>query len=327
MTRKKRTSLKHQAKSAIYGCHKPRMDKHSHKKSVALEEGHNNGTHKIFSYASRKSMISFVDHAMPFIKENNPQIKFVREITVTEWNQFLMSKTKECSTATLHNYASLIRKLEQCFAHYYGCQVNWTKGLIVPKSEKTPNGNRLRDKQIELDDYKKCLAHATRPGTTNKAYIAWELTFRFGCRVSGDADVTVGDIHFDKPGKYGHGQLHVREKGGRSRFIDIRTANDKEFLQNLAEGKSTDEHLVGIKADSINKTLNRTLKALGLKSKYPETSVHALRKLYAQNCWDENRKTGMSYKDNVAYMNSQLGHGANRDVQLLQKYVTGLEKY
>lgn len=327
MTKKHRTSLRHQAKSAIYGCHKPGMDKHSHKKSVALEGCHNSGGHKIFSYASRKDLLSLADQALPFIKENNPHIKFVREVTVENWNQFLSSKAKVCSSASLQYYAALIRKLERCITHYFGCQLNWTNGLIVPKSEKTPNGNILRDRQIELEDYKKCLAYATRPGTTNKAHIAWVLTVRFGCRVSGDADVTVGDVRFNRPGNYGFGQLHVCEKGGRSRYIDIRTANDREFLEGLIAGKSVDEHIVGIKADSINKTLNRTLKALDMKCKYPNTSAHALRKLYAQTCWDENRKAGMSYSKNVAYLNSQLGHGAHRDVQLLRKYVTKLEKY
>ena len=117
------------------------------------------------------------------------------------------------------------------------------------------------------------------------------------------------------------------EKGGRKRTIDIRTADDREFLENLAKGKPPGTPLVGIRTDAINKALNRAMKELGMKSKYPNTSVHGLRKLYAQRCWDDNRKNGMSYKDNVAYLNLQLGHSASRGLQVLSIYVERMEKY
>lgn len=110
-------------------------------------------------------------------------------------------------------------------------------------------------------------------------------------------------------------------------MVDIRSKDDRDFLERLIEGKEPNERLVGIKEDSINKALNRALTALGIKDWYPKTSTHGLRKLYAGKCWDENRANGMSYMQNVEEVNRQLGHGIRRNVRLLKAYVTHLEKY
>jgi len=181
--------------------------------------------------------------------------------------------------------------------------------------------------QIEQHDYEKCLAYATRPGKSSKAVIAWQIAVRFGPRVSGCESVTVGDVRLDLKGRHGYGKIRFCEKGKRERLVDIRTENDRKFLEDLIRGKSPDEQLVGITEGAINKALNRTLGALSLKSKYPQTSVHGLRKLYAGRCWDDNRASGMSYMDNVMYVNFQLGHDVLRNVRLLKIYVPHLEKY
>ena len=320
-------SLRHQGKSAVYGCFKPGMSKHSD--MIATKSGGRflELTHKIYSFKNRNALLNIVNQGMPFIKERYPHIRFVRDIPVGAWSEFLESKEATCSTATINGYATRIRKLARCISHHFNCSVDWTKGLTVPTSEITPDGRRLRDKQIELEDYLSCMAYATRPGTSSKAPIAWELSARFGPRVSGASKATVSDVYLGDEGMFGLGQLHVNEKGGRDRMIDVRTLEDREFLENLVRGKTPDTLLVGITAGAVNKALNRTMEALGMKDKYPETRVHGLRKLYAQRCWDDNRRNGMSYKDNVAYVNLQLGHSATRDTKVLRVYVTTFEVY
>ena len=320
-------SLTNQGNTAIYRSYKPGMDKHSDMKLTESGGRYLEDTHKIYSHKSRDALLGFVAQAMPFIKARNPHIRLIKDIPVSEWNEFLSSKSATCSTASLKNYAKTIRKLERCVNYHFYCKVDWTTGLVVPNSEKTPNGERLRDKQIELEDYEACLAHATKPGKRSRAPIGWEITRRFGPRVSGDESLTVRDVRLDKKGRFGFGQLHVCEKGGRHRMIDIRTADDREFLEKCIAGKKPDDPLVGIKADAINRAMNRTMKALGMKEKYEDTSVHGLRKLFAQSCWDSNRENGVSYKENVSYLNLQLGHSASRDVALLRVYVCNLEKY
>jgi hypothetical protein len=86
-------------------------------------------------------------------------------------------------------------------------------------------------------------------------------------------------------------------------------------------GKEPGDQLVGIDKGSINKVLNRTMTSLGLKSKYPKTGEHSIRKLYAQTCWDNCRSRGMSVKQAKAYANEQLGHIQKHDDALLYIYV------
>jgi len=206
--------------------------------------------------------------------------------------------------------------------------VEWIdKRVIVPKSGKTRKNERLRDMQIEVEDYEKCLAYATRPGAKSPAYIGWELSVRFGPRISGTGSVRVRDVRLDLNGKFGFGKIVFCEKGNRTRFTDVRSEDDRKFLEELIRGRAPDELLVGITDTAINKALNRTLHALGLKHKYPQTSVHGLRKLFAGRCWDENRANKVSYYDNVEDVNFRLGHGILRNVKLLKVYVPHLEKY
>jgi len=181
--------------------------------------------------------------------------------------------------------------------------------------------------QIEQEDYDKCIAYTTRNAKGGKAPFAWELSYRFGPRVSGCARITAEDVYLDVNGRFGFGQIRFCEKGNRERMVDIRTVEDRDFIENLIKANSKGEPLIGIKDGSINRALNRTLTALGLKSKYPKTSIHGLRKLYAGRCWDDNCANGLTYMENVMYVNKQLGHGVLRNVRLLKVYVTHMEKY
>jgi len=240
-----------------------------------------------------------------------------------------MSKAQHNSTASLTGYASKMRSIGRFVnRHFKSANVEWIdERVVVPKSGKTTNGERLRDMQIEQEDYEKCLAHATRPGTRGRSHIAFELSYRFGPRVSGCETTKVRDVMLDQKGQFGYGEIRFKEKGNRIRLVDIRTEDDRKFLENLIRGRNPEEALVGIKEGSINKALNRTLTEIGLKSKYPYTSIHGLRKCFTSRCWDSNRRNGVSYMDNVEDCNFQLGHGIRRNVRLLKVYVAHMEKY
>ena len=85
-------------------------------------------------------------------------------------------------------------------------------------------------------------------------------------------------------------------------------------------GKGREEKLVGIKSDSINQHLNRVMRGLGIKKKYPETNIHSIRKLKAQELWDEMRGKGCSKKEAMYKVSKYLGHGKNR-YDIINTYV------
>lgn len=316
-------NLRHQAKNAVRVSFSPGMDKHAMK--VKSENGNLSlpETHHIFSVSQRKVLMETASQAMNYVQEHHPDIKWVRDVKVEHLNEFLATKT-DCTTASISDYASRIRKLERCINHCYGLKLDWHTGLIVPKSVKTPKDERVRTQQMEREDYEKILDYATKPGKTSLAPTAWELSARYGLRVEGASKIRVSNVHLERPGKWGFGQIDIVEKGKRHRDIDIMSADDRNYIAALIDGKSPNNLLVGVGKDAINKALNRTMKALNLKEKYPETGEHSLRKLYAQTCWDHCRKAGMTKKEAIRYVNQQLGHGQDRDSRLLALYVRNM---
>jgi len=329
MARGKVRNLVHQIESAIYSRYKPGVDKDS-----LMIKGKKGGKHLpegidiVFCIKSRNAYLDVGRMAMRYIMEHYPDIRYVKDVPVDAVNEFLVSKAPNNSTAALIGYASKMRSNGR-FVNKFFRTANVDlidKRVIVPKSGKTTKNERLWDMQIEREDYERCLAYATRPGTRRRAHIGWELSVRFGPRASGCGSVKVSDVRLDLKGRFGFGRIRFCEKGKRLRLVAVRTEDDRKLLEDLSRGRDPDELLVGITDDAINKALNRTLKALGLKSKYPYTSIHGLRKLFAGRCWDANRAE-LSYMENVMDVNKQLGHGVLRNVKLLRVYVPHLEKY
>jgi hypothetical protein len=277
-------------------------------------------THIVFSYAQKTAIISFAEQSMRFIKKQHPDIRRVSSVTVAHWNEFMESKASVCSTATLSQYATKIRKLSRCVNHCYNISTDWATGLHVPKSNKTPDGKPLRVQQMERGDFDAIIGYIYASGLKTRAVYAWELTARFGLRVSGTENILARNVHLGNPGRWGFGQLDIIEKGGRQRYIDVMRADDRAFLERLIAGKRPDDHLVGITRGAINRELNRVMVKLDLKHKYPVTGEHSIRKLYAQTCWDFCLAKGMSPKKTFEHVNVQLGHSKTRK-ELLRLYV------
>jgi len=310
-----------QTKHAIIQCCTFGADKHAMKTKSKSGKRHLDNTWHIFSYAQRKELIELASQGMRFIKAAQPEIRLVRDVLVEHWNEFLETKAETCSTSTLEQYCSRIRKIGRCINHYYHANVDWHSKLRAPTSLTTPYGEEQRVQQMTREDFDALIKWAQRPGAKSRAYIGWELSARFGYRVAGAASARVNDVHLERKGHFGFGQVHIVEKGNRERDVDIKTMEDRLFLEKLIEGKALEEKLVGIAAGSINRQMHRGMEALGIKDKYPLTAEHSIRKLYAQELWNQCRSEGMSRQDCIRYCNVQLGHSQTRNIELLTRYV------
>ncbi|WP_187119320.1 tyrosine-type recombinase/integrase [Clostridium polynesiense] len=253
------------------------MDKHA-----AKHNGQSMGI--ICSFNEKRSLQEVAYQFKDYMKDNYPHIKMLKDVKSDHWQAFLNEKSKTCSTATLKNYVSRIHKIEHLCRNKFRITSNWRNEILTPQSKKTPTGDKLRIQTMGKEDLEKVLDYGYKH-CTSKAIPAIELCYRFGLRDAETSRLTVDCVDFDKA------QLRVVGKGGRCRYLEIKK-DDVKILKTLCVGKINKDKLIEIKADSINQQLNRILKKLNLKNKYPLTGIHAIRKLRAQELWDEKRKQG-----------------------------------
>lgn len=300
-------NIKFQFKNAIEKSFKPGMDKHSMKKSEGLGKG------RIFSYADRKNLIDFSANFANYLKENNPEIKLIKQIRAEHIQGFFYSK-QDCTTATLEQYKSKFNKLEILVNREYLIKANFSTGYVVPESKKTVNKEVLRAISMPREEYNK-LVNVTS-NRRSPAKIGIELAGRFGLRVSEITKLQYRDINLKK------GFVHIdKSKGGLTRDIYFREEH-RPFLEQLKGVRDDNARIVPIQEGSVNTFLRRSLETIGLKEKYcnATTGIHSIRKMCAQKEFDKYRKEGYTRDDSLVKVSNFLGHGDKREV-LMEKYI------
>lgn len=293
----KKPNLGYQMSSAINDAFRPGMDKHSIKQTEGSD-------HRIYSYASRDDMISFSKNFAHYMKENFPQIKQVKEITIEHINSFLASR-KNVTEKTIRHDTSCFNKLQLvCSRKFNLSELDWKSGRVVPHLEK----ERIRDavfsdKQINmLKDY-----FATKTDSYGK--IAFNIAFRTSCRVSEIAKLQARDL---KVLPDGTGLLAIVDaKGKRSREITL-TSGDVAFFKSVIGDKVGNERLVPLRPNSINQYLHRACVKLGFTNiTTAKTGYHSLRKATIRHFYlDQINIVGEKRARELSML--RLGHSANR---------------
>lgn len=295
-------NLKHQFIHAIEDNFKEGMDKHSMKANGQRNDG------KIFSYSDRKNLIDVACNFSNYMKENYMDIKMVKDIKVEHIQSFLNQKSNECSNATLKQYESKFNKLEKIINNTYKANADF-KGFKVPLSKEN---SKIRNTSMSQNDFKKLEKYFDSSRSSGK--IAIQLTARVGLRVSECVKLQGRDINIKK------NIIHVSDgKGGRDRDIPIRS-EDRNYFMNLKANISDFERVCPVRQDSINKSLDRGMKAIGIRNKYNNTSIHCIRKMYAQKEYDRCRVEGKTIKESLQDVSILLGHGKER-IELMRQYV------
>ncbi len=305
-----RRNLKWQFKNAIEVNFKEKMDKHSIKKS-----GEMNGI-RIFSYAERKNLINLSSQLASFAKQNY-NLNFVKDINSTHIQAFLNEKAKECSQNTLNQYESRIKKLERLVNATYSKANADYSGFVVPKSQKGAKGKR--DKSMSEEDFLK-LRKAFK-GSNSCGRIAIEIARIAGLRVEEISSLRANDIDLFSE-KFG-GIKVINGKGGRERYVKIQNEADYRILESIWSWHKYDERICPSNPDSINKSVRRFMKKAEIDKKYENTTIHAIRKMFAQNQYDYYRNQGFNQKEALDKVSDMLGHGENRD-KLMEKYVKNI---
>jgi len=291
-------------------------DKHALKLEGALAD-----SALIFGYSTLYNLLDFAYGFCRWMAAHEHRVDFIKEIPVEVWNEFLEDKGQHVGLITLKNYASRIRTWEKIVNAAFGVNVKWSKELALPHRLNAEEKEIQRIEQMQREDFGLIMAYTRESQSKSHAVAALELSARFGLRVEGASRIKSQNVHLDANGLWGFGTIDITEKGNRRRTIDIKCQDDRSFIARMIAGKGPDERLVPIQKDSVNKFLYRVMTKVGIKDSYPETSIHSIRKMYAQETWDNYRKKGYSWDQALRYVNRQLGHGEERNKQLLGVYV------
>lgn len=292
----KRANLGYQFSSAIESCCRFGADKHSIKSSEESD-------YRIFSYAARKDLISFSKNFSHYMKENFPEIKQVRQITVKHINSFLDSR-KGITDKTIRHDVSCINKLELVCSKKFNIELDWRNSRVVPKMEKEKIRDAVfSDKQILM------LREHFENKRESYGKIAFEIGLRTSCRVSEIVKLQVRDVKFDSDEK---GTLSIVDaKGKRSRNIEL-NKSDINFFKDIIKDKKDKDRLVPLRANSVNQYLHRACKKLGFTNILnAKTGYHSLRKASIRQFYKEHLNEEGEKKCKEHCM-QRLGHSASR---------------
>ena len=135
------------------------------------------------------------------------------------------------------------------------------------------------------------------------------LARNFGTRKGSITKFEVRDVDLE------HNLFTVyRDKGGRTRKLPIETEEQRELLKRLIAGKGPHDKLIQLKDGSVNKSLHRAMERSGVCQNLldAKAGIHSIRKLVAQERYDQNKEAGLSKKDAAGDVSEYLGHGRDR---------------
>ena len=312
-------TLKQQFRLASEFRFREHVDKHALKREGKLKD-----CAFIFGYSTLYNLRDFAYSFCKWLEKTDRRYPFVKDIPVEDWNEFLEYKSNFVGAITLKNYESRIRTWEKIINAAFNTDIRWSKDLVRPYILSAEEEEIKRIQQMQPEDYELIMDYIWESGSKSKAIPALKLSRMFGLRVEGTVRIKVCNVHLDVKGLWGFGTVDITEKGKKRRIIDIKSEDDRNFIERLIEGKLPEDRLVPLQKGSVNKFLNRVMGDVGIKEKYPETSIHSIRKLYAQETWDNFRGNNHSWDEALRYVNRQLGHGEERNKQLLAVYVKNM---
>lgn len=271
----------------------------------------NGGTdNKIYSYNTRNNRLKVANQFSDYMKEKYPNIKQVSDINQEHVRGFLFSKVDSCNSETLNQYRAQLTALAGNVNHTYKSNCNWG----CRKMEGKENG-LIRVNPMNREDFNK-VRDTYKPFSSG--YNALTVAGATGCRVSELAHMKNKDITING----NKALVHVVDgKGGRNRVIEVVSPT---AIKNLEALKM---HLGGSEArvypgqhESLSKNLNRHMTRAGIKKGYVNQGFHSIRKMVAQEMYDTYRQDH-TMQQSLDFVSQQLGHGADRDMETLQRYI------
>lgn len=272
---------------------------------------------KIFSYSSFNSIRETSKQFAGFLKKEG--VTRADQVTPTLVNAFMEEKAANCNNNTLTKIKTHLESLGRFCSRRWGVEAaNFSptgrfEGL---KAQNIKVGRPMAQKAIQtiLEGLE---SHGRAGQRTARAV---RLIRGTGLRIQECAYQKPADCHPDERGLFGFGYIDVSEpKHGRPRRIHLVSAAGREAVKEaMAHAKD------GRLFQCTTKTLQNSLAAA--KQAIPGLDLqgaHSIRKAWAQECYDFYRERH-TRREAIQFVNTQLGHGAGRDVSELKTYVANI---
>lgn len=295
-------NLKHELRDVVMRSFVPGRDKHS-------DQRNNNTTGVIYSHTAKRDTLDVVNQFADWIKTNRPDIKKLHQITPEVVKAYLDGKAAAgCTQKTLDTYRDRLAKLGECINARRGLDVRMAVDRVQTVTPKA--ADRGAAAAISRGEYNMIITYALEH-PSGSAY-AVLLEQHLGGRVTDVCERMTID----------RDRVKMTCKGGKILYRDI-TPELAALLRNPDFSPyrfidSTGRPAFALpKAGSINKYLARVEDRLGL----PRHSFHDIRRLLAQERYDELRQAGVSRSDALSQIGVWLNHGSKRQQLVLKSYV------
>lgn len=270
---------------------------------------------KSWSFQTMGNRLELAHAFGKWMKQEYPDVKLAREIKAEHYNTFLETHKHKWSQATLTRYTSDLRAIQREIEHCYAKVPHMDVKRQIRANKGVTDGNKNVRSSVAMKkaDFDKLTE------TTNKTLKdALTLAYTFGLRSEGICTIKAEDIT-EKDGKV---YATVTEKGGRTRTVEaLREDWGKYAKQNLSDGR--EGRICQAKPESLQRALLREMKKTGMADQYRGEKFHKIRKLYAQELYDKYRQDHTK-RESIRLVNVALGHSAERDSDLLEKYVANI---
>ena len=276
-------SISNQIKGAISLQHHPGQLKHS-----ASRE------HKQDRIFGNDRVVDLYDRADQFghwIEINHREIKWIKNITTEHVREWLVTLENVRGT-TIDEYNGQLGKIHRCCVAAYHLRGAAAQSWQLSKAAvREIGGTRdlLRTVTMTRADHSALLS-SMKATNRSAVWLSLELSARSGLRVNECAHLKGSDIHLET------GKIHVCKegaKGGRVRDIPI-FDRDRAFYAGLkkrvGQGWVFPSWRGGhLSRDSLNDRIRDHMHKIGIADKYDKTTIHSVRKLYAQERMAELR--------------------------------------
>ena len=279
-------------------------------KRAARRDPNNNLKGQVYSVQTAENLRSTAKSFSVWMRQEHPEIRMAALLRPEHVQSWVDANSKNWTEQTAYNKISQMRTIF--------IQVNNTYGCHLPPLEVDPpvkvKAHKIRDKRLEKEDF--MLLRQEMQNRTTQARYAVEIAYRCGLRAKEIARLHADCINTNK------WIIEVREgaKNGKHRDVPIREA-DRAYFAELKQEKAGDYICKGVQEDSLNHAIRRAMQDIGIADKYPCTSIHAIRKLYATERMGEERKKGLEEREAWSIVQQELGHGSDFRQKLYNTYV------
>jgi len=300
-------NIKHQIQQAINNCFDEGIDKHASKHQD--QQIYNT---QIYSYDEKFRLLDTAKMLQNYIKDNELNIKEIKNITPGLIQQFLNDKSSKCTQNTINTYSQSLNKIAAiCNKNYSSCNLTWKQDVVVPTALTQKSKLRGVTNQIPLNDLDKICNYARSNFSISGQIILAQR--ELGIRVNELATIKVENIDLK------NNILHLPNcKGGKNLDREITPGLRNILDRNIKQRSISSGRVFPITENAINTYLRRTEEKLGIKGRY---SNHNIRSTIAQERYDLLRNEGLSSKDAATNVSIWLNHGPNREKLLKESYI------